>query len=62
MSDEFYYIDENGNKSDAALHDAILDDVDDLPMRYETARGMVRDGYDVTTVRRMYVIPDKLPL
>ena len=62
MSREFYYINEAGKKSDKDLHDAILDGVDDLPLRLETARKVMADGVSEATVRQLYSIPDDLEL
>jgi hypothetical protein len=62
MSNEFYYIDENGKKSDAALHNAILDGVDDLPMRWESARQVLALTGNEKAVRQLYQIPDELRL
>jgi hypothetical protein len=63
MSNEFFYLDANGRKSDAALHEDILDNPEaDLACRIETARGMIADGHDEQNVRMMYDIPADVSL
>ena len=45
MSNEFFYLDDDGKRSDAALHDVLLDNDDaDLANRVDTALRAVADG------------------
>ena len=62
MSDEFFYLDDNGKRSDAALHDEILDNPRaDLENRIDTALRAVADGTMAPmTAAELYGIPDVL--
>jgi hypothetical protein len=63
-SSEFYYLDERGRKSDAALHDEILDNPEaDLFTRLQTARRAIADGsMSEVFARRLYGISQDIEL
>lgn len=59
-SDELFYIDENGQRSDAALHDAMIEGVDEEFKRLEIAecrREALERGVDPKTIDMMYLEP-----
>jgi hypothetical protein len=63
MSNEFFSLDLNGQKSDAALHGEFLDNPDaDLANRTDTARRAIRDGMDAKSARELYGIPNEVAL
>jgi hypothetical protein len=63
VSDEFFYIDANGKKSDALLHEELLDNPEaDLAGRTGTARRAVIGGMVESTARQLYAIPANIPL
>ena len=63
MSKEFFYLDAKGRKTDAALHDEILDNPEaDFACRLETARRMLADGHAEKVVRKLYDIPPEVKL
>ena len=61
MTKEFFTI-VDGRKTDAPLHDEIMDGVDDLDIRIVTARKAVRDGMTEITARMLYEIPADMVL
>jgi hypothetical protein len=63
-SREFYYLDESGRKSDAALHEEILDNPEaDLSTRLQTARQVIADGlFSEVDARKLYGIPQHIEL
>ena len=62
MSNEFFYLDDDGRKADAALHDAILDGGDDLASRTATAKRAIKRGMDVNVEAKLYAIPEGVTL
>jgi hypothetical protein len=63
MSNEFFSLDLNGQKSDAALHGEILDNPEaDLANRTDTARRAVVDGMSEDDARLLYGIPATVTL
>jgi hypothetical protein len=63
MSDEFFSIGDDGRKSDAALHDEILDNPEaDKLNRIATAKRAVASGMDEVTARQLYDIPNEVGL
>lgn len=55
MSREFYYVDKNGKKQDAALHESILDNPEaDLACRRQSFRSALAAGVSRAEARQLY--------
>ena len=54
-SNEFFYLDDNGKKQDAALHEAILNNPEaDKALSEMAIKRAIADGMDPEAARRVY--------
>ena len=58
-SNEMFYLDADGRKQDAELHNAILAEGDELSVVAATRRRLIAEGYDPETIAYLYPDPPK---